>query len=85
MSFPDVIGLVGVIIITIVYFLLLAEKMSADHWPYSFVNALGALMILFSLMFKWNLASFAMEGTWFLISMYGVFKVVYRNYYGKKQ
>lgn len=75
MHFPDLIGLLGVIIIIIAYFYLQVGKMTADHLWYSALNAVGSAMIIYSLFFKWNLSAFAMEGTWFLLSCYGVFKV----------
>ncbi len=74
MTFPDLVGTIGVIIIIIVYFLLQIGRMRADGFLFSLINALGALMIIYSLMHKWNLASFLMEGTWFIISLFGVVK-----------
>jgi hypothetical protein len=74
MSYPDIIGLLGVLIIIIAYFYLQVGRMQAEQIAYSFLNALGAAMIIFSLIFKWNLSSFVMEGTWFLLSCYGLVK-----------
>ncbi|MCD6046918.1 MAG: hypothetical protein K0S08_565 [Gammaproteobacteria bacterium] len=74
MSYPDIIGLLGVLIIIVAYFYLQVGRMQAEQIAYSFLNALGAAMIIFSLIFKWNLSSFVMEGTWFLLSCYGLVK-----------
>jgi len=72
--FSELVGLLGVLLILIVYFLLQIEYITAYSISYSLYNAIGALMIIYSLIYKWNLASFAMEGAWFLLSMYGVYK-----------
>jgi hypothetical protein len=45
-----------------------------DAIPYSLYNTLGALLIVFSLRYKWNLSAFVMEGAWFLLSIYGLYK-----------
>jgi hypothetical protein len=37
-------------------------------------NTLGAIMILVSLLYAWNLASFVMEVIWFSISLFGMIK-----------
>lgn len=76
MTFPDIIGLVGVLLILIVYFLLQIERITAHSIAYSLYNAIGALMIIYSLIYKWNLSSFAMEGTWFLLSLYGLYRAL---------
>ena len=41
---------------------------------YSLINGLGALLILVSLFFNFNLSSFTIEVVWLLISAYGVGK-----------
>lgn len=74
LSLSDLIGIVGVFIIMIVYMLLQLEKMDAKSLSFSLLNAIGALFIIISLLFDWNLASFLMESTWMLISLYGTLK-----------
>lgn len=73
-SFLDGVGLVGVFITLLAYFLLQIGKMPLRSWYYSFCNAIGSFLILLSLFEKFNLAAFAMEGIWFLVSLYGIFK-----------
>jgi hypothetical protein len=41
---------------------------------YSLINGLGALLILVSLFFNFNLSSFTIEVVWLLISAYGIGK-----------
>ena len=72
----DVLGISGVVIILIAYLLLQIEKLSIQDWRYSASNALGAILILVSLFFSFNLASFIIEIAWLLISIFGLFKAL---------
>lgn len=74
LSLSDLIGILGVFIIMIVYMLLQLEKMDVKDLSFSLLNVIGALFIIISLLFDWNLASFLMESTWMLISLYGTLK-----------
>jgi hypothetical protein len=74
----DVVGLVGVVIVVITYFLLQSEKIDSKGFLYSFLNAVGSLLVVYSLLYNWNLASFILEFFWILISLYGL-KKWYRN------
>ena len=71
----DELGLVGVVVTIIGYFFLQSGKIQLRGWLYSFLNALGSLLILVSLCAKFNLAAFVMEAIWFFISIYGFYKV----------
>lgn len=75
----DIIGVLGVIIVISTYFLLQIEKIDAKSFLFSFLNTIGSLMILYSLMYNWNLASFLIEFFWILISLYGLFKWYQRD------
>lgn len=70
----DIIGVIGVIIIVFTYFLLQIDKVNPKGFWFSFLNAFGSLMILYSLLYNWNLASFLIEFFWILISLYGVWR-----------
>ncbi len=74
LSLTDLIGIFGVALIVIAYILLQVEKMDAKDLSFSLLNSIGALMILISLVYDWNLASFLMEFIWLMISLYGVLK-----------
>lgn len=74
LSITDLIGILGVTIIVITYILLQVEKMDAQDLSFSLLNAIGAFLIIVSLLFEWNLASFLMEFIWMMISLYGVLK-----------
>lgn len=74
LSLTDLIGIFGVVLIVIAYILLQVERMDARDLGFSLLNTIGALLIIVSLMFDWNLASFLMEFIWLMISLYGIFK-----------
>lgn len=70
----DFIGILGVFIIILTYFLLQIERISPKSFLYSFSNAFGSLLIIYSLCYNWNLASFLIEFFWILISLYGLWR-----------
>jgi hypothetical protein len=74
LSLIDLIGILGVVIIIIGYMLLQLERMDAKDLSFSILNTLGALLIIISLLYAWNLPSFIMEFTWMMISLYGIIK-----------
>ena len=75
----DAVGIVGVAIILVVYYLLQIERMSSDDLAYSVTNLVGALLIVVSLFYRFNLASFVIEVFWILISLIGIVR-----YYRKR-
>ncbi|MGR8946992.1 MAG: CBU_0592 family membrane protein [Gammaproteobacteria bacterium] len=75
----DAVGISGVTIILIVYYLLQTERMRSDQLAYSVVNLLGAVLICVSLYYQFNLASFVIEIFWILISVIGIVR-----YYQKR-
>ena len=71
-SISDVVGIIGVILILIAYYLLSVGRWSAEGMVYQFLNFIGAWMILFSLYFHWNLSSVVIEVAWIFISVIGM-------------
>jgi hypothetical protein len=71
----NVIGNLGVLLIVGTYFLVQIRRMSAIHAPYIALNGLGALCILYSLYFEFNLSAFLIEVIWLLISVIGLVRV----------
>jgi hypothetical protein len=70
----DVIGFIGVLLIVIAYLLLQLEKLRSSSLSFSLLNAVGSLLIMFSLVFKFNVSAFLIEVFWFLISLLGLTK-----------
>jgi len=65
-------GLFGVLLILLAYFLLQAGRMRGDALLFQLTNALGALGILISLLYAFNLSAFVMEAAWLAVSIYGI-------------
>ena len=72
----DVVGIVGVVLLLIAYYLLNTHQMSAKSMNYQVLNLFGALFIIFSLCFHWNTASALIEVSWVIISVIGMYHVV---------
>ena len=71
-TWHDLVGTLGVIMILVAYFLLQTERLSGQSISYSVVNLLGSLMITVSLVYHFNLSSFIIEMAWIAISIYGI-------------
>ena len=78
-SWHDLLGNIGVVLILATYLLLQLEKLSATSLLYSATNGLGALLILVSLIYQFNLSAFIIEAFWLLISIYGIVRYFSRN------
>lgn len=72
MHWPDAIGLLGVTLILFAYFLLQAGRLRGNALPYQLLNAIGAILVLVSLLYAFNLSAFLMELAWLLVSVYGM-------------
>ena len=70
----DLTGFIGVLLIIVAYLLLQLEKLPSTSPTYSLLNAAGALLIIVSLIFQFNLSAFIVEVFWFLISLVGLTK-----------
>lgn len=67
----DIIGLIGVLLTLIAYFLLQIEAIKSDGLNYSLLNTIGSILIFCSILKTWNLSAAVMEISWLLISLYG--------------
>ncbi len=72
----DVVGNIGVALIIGMYFLLHLGRIRAQTVTYSFANALGAAMVMLSLVFDFNLSAFIVECFWTAISLFGMIRAV---------
>lgn len=70
----DLVGNVGVALILLCYFLAQSGRMTMMNPAYSLMNGLGALLILVSLLYDFNLSSFVIEIAWLVISGYGLMR-----------
>jgi len=73
-NYSNEIGLCGVIITVVWYFLLQIGKCRSTDLHFSVANIIGSIFLLISLIYHWNLSSVIIEIVWMLISLYGVVK-----------
>lgn len=70
----DLLGNLGVLLILLAYWYLQRGKLHSNAIFYSLANFTGALFILVSLYFDFNLSAFIIESAWLLISIYGIYR-----------
>jgi hypothetical protein len=75
----DIFGIAGVILLVITYLLLQVNKLQSSGLLYSLLNAIGAGLIILSLLDNFNLSAFLMEAFWVLISLIGVVRYLRRS------
>ena len=70
----DLIGNIGVVMLMITYLMLQLNKLRSDSLAYSLLNAVGATLIVLSLLVNFNLSALLMEVFWVLISLLGIYR-----------
>ena len=80
----DLAGNIGVVLMVFAYLLLQAEKLSSRSLSYSMMNATGALLVVISLFYRFNLSAFLVEAFWLLISVFGLIKYMSRSVVSKQ-
>jgi hypothetical protein len=74
----DFAGNIGVGLMVLGYLLLQAEKIRSSDLSYSLMNGIGALLLVISLLYRFNLSAFLFESFWLVISVYGLIKFLAR-------
>ena len=72
MTLPDILGVVGVGLILIAYAGATNGRLDPKKAPALGLNLVGALLILWSLYFDFNLSAVLMEGAWALVAIIGL-------------
>ena len=75
----DFAGNIGVALMVLGYLLLQAERVRSSDLSYSLMNGIGALLVVVSLFYRFNLSAFLVEVFWLLISVYGLIKFAARS------
>ena len=70
----DFVGNVGVVVLMVTYLLLQLNRLQSNDLSYSLLNAIGASLIVLSLLVNFNLSAFLMEVFWVLISFVGIYR-----------
>jgi hypothetical protein len=75
MSLPDIGGVIGVALMLFAYAAGQLRKLDMTALPALLMNLAGALLVLWSLTFKFNLSAALMEGAWALVALFGLVKL----------
>ena len=70
----DIIGMSGTFLVVGAFFLLQLEKLTPQSLAYNIINLSGAVLLLISLCYNFNLASFVIELFWIAASIIGLVK-----------
>lgn len=70
----DIIGMTGTFLVVGAFFLLQLDKVRPDGIKYNMMNLSGAILLLISLCYNFNLASFVIELFWIAASLIGLYK-----------
>lgn len=75
-----VIGFLGMLCVVLCYYNVTHSKWKHDDFVYNSINLLGAILLIISLCFHFNLGSFVIEIFWIAISI----SALWRKYKGIK-
>ena len=70
----DIIGMSGTFLVVGAFFLLQLGKVNPQGLKYNLMNLTGAILLLISLCYNFNLASFVIELFWIAASLIGLYK-----------
>lgn len=78
MTLPDILGVVGVLLILTAYAGATMGRLDPRKPAALLLNLVGALLILWSLYFEFNLSAVLMEAAWALVALFGLIRFVLR-------
>ena len=72
LTIVDAVGSAGALVVVAAYFATQMRMMNSDDLAFPVINLLGSVLIVYSLVHNFNLASMLIEGFWILISFIGI-------------
>ena len=79
MSIANFVGLIGVAAYLSAYGLLQLGRFKVEDSRYALLNGIGALAILYSLLFDFNLSSFITQSAWLIFTIIGYVRSRYKQ------
>ena len=76
----DAIGMTGTLLVVAAYYLLQLEKLRPRGLTYNLMNLIGAILLLISLSYTFNLASVVIEIFWIGAALIGLWKLYQSRY-----
>ena len=77
MSLPDILGVLGVLLILVAYAGATAKRLDPAQAPALSLNLVGASLILLSLWYDFNLSAALMEGAWAAVALLGLIRLAW--------
>lgn len=74
MNLPDVVGLVGVLAYLHAYAMAQLQVLAITDWRCAVLNIVGGVLVMYSLLWSFNLASFVAQAFWMLFTVIGLVK-----------
>lgn len=75
MTFFEMVGLIGVGIVLLAYFMLATKRWKNHELRYPIANIVGTCGILYSLIFDANIPSIVAQIVWIAISIVAIFRI----------
>ena len=79
MSFPDVAGLVGVVLMLSAYIGAQIERLNPTEAPSLVLNLIGPALVIYSLLYRFNLPAFLTEASWAAAAAFGLARLALKR------
>ena len=79
MTLPDIGGLVGVTLMLAAYALGQLGRLRIDSLKALLMNLGGAILVMVSLLYKFNLSAFLMEAAWAVVALLGLARLALKK------
>ncbi len=74
MLIPELLGILGVVMVLGGYFLIVSSRLEETDSRYLGLNILGSVLILVSLAYRFNLAATVLQAAWTGITLLGILR-----------
>ncbi len=79
MSWPDLLGLVGVVLMLLAYLGAQTGRLDPTALPSLIMNLVGPALVIVSLRFRFNLPAFLTEAAWALAATFGLVRLALKR------
>lgn len=78
MALSEIIGLIGVALMLLAYAGVISGRLGKESRVMHGLNLSGSLMVVYSLMYHWNLPTFVVEVAWSSVAAWGLLRSLRR-------
>jgi hypothetical protein len=79
MSWPDLLGLVGVVLMLLAYLGAQTGRLDPTAAPSLIMNLIGPALVIVSLRFRFNLPAFLTEAAWASAAVFGLVRLALKR------